>query len=286
MEQLIDPAWLEENLEAPDLRILDCMVVFERVDGVLNVESGIGRWRSGHIPGSAHVDLVSDLARADTELRFMMPLHTQVAAVMESVGVGEGTRVVLYDADKNMWAARVWWMLRSLGFDDAGVLDGGLRNWTTEGRPLSTEPAPEHPAATFTVRERPGHFVDKNAVLAAIDDANTQIVNALPEAAHNGLTLDYGRPGHIPGAVNVPAVALVDDETHAYVGVDELRERTESVLTSGAEKTITYCGGGISAAGGAFALTLLGVENVAIYDASMGEWGYDETLPLTIPAGE
>jgi thiosulfate/3-mercaptopyruvate sulfurtransferase len=286
MDQLISPDWLRANLDSPDLRVLDCMVVFERVDGVLIVESGIERWRTGHIPGSAHVDLVSDLADASTDLRFMMPPTAQVAKVMESVGVGDGTRVVLYDADKNMWAARVWWMLRSLGFDAAGVLDGGLRRWTNEARPVTTDPSPVHPTATFTMRQRAGYFVDKNDVLEAIDDSGTRIVNALAAAQHNGLTDDYGRRGHIPGAVNVPAVSLVDDQTHAYVGLDDLRSRARSVLDSPTAKTITYCGGGISAASGAFALTLLGVQNVAIYDASMGEWGYDESLPLTVPSNE
>ena len=286
MDQLIQPDWLEANLEASDLRILDCSVVFERVDGVLNVESGYQRWSRGHIPGSAHVDLVTDLADQTSELRFMMPPSEQIVSVMESVGIGEGTRVVLYDSDKNMWAARVWWMLHSLGFDRAGVLDGGLARWKAEARSLSTDPAPEHPASVFVAHPRTGIFVDKHDVLAAIDDETTLIVNALPEAFHRGESNDYGRPGHIPTSVNVPAGDLVDDDTHAYVEPDELRRRAEQAVESGAERTITYCGGGISAASTALALSMLGVENIAIYDASLGEWASDPSLPLTVPSGE
>ena len=284
MDQLIQPDWLEANLEAPDLRILDCTVVFGRVEGLLAARSGYGRWSRGHIPKSAHVDLVTDLADQTSKLRFMMPPAEQVASVMESVGVGEGTRVVLYDADKNMWAARVWWMLLSLGFDEAGVLDGGLARWKAEGCSLSTDPAPEHPEAGFVVRPRPGVFVDKHAVLAAIDDDNAAIVNALSAAHHNGKINDYGRPGHIPTSVSIPAASLVDPETHAYPGLDELRRRVAPALESGATRTIAYCGGGVSAASTALALSMLGVENIAIYDASLGEWGRDPSLPLTVPS--
>ena len=282
MDQLIHPDWLQANLDEPDLRVLDCTVLFERIAGVLHVESGRAKWAEGHLPGSNFVDLVCDLSDQTTELRFMMPPASQVASVMESVGVGDGTRVVLYDADKNMWAARVWWMLRSLGFDSVGVLDGGLNRWTAEGYSLSTGPASEPPTARFVVRPRPGFFVDKGDVVAAIDDKNTCVINALSAEQHNGENDDYGRRGHIPGAINVPAVSLVDADTHAYLNLDTLREIFSPALASGPGRTITYCGGGIAAASNLFALRMLGVENVAIYDASMSEWGCDYSLPLTV----
>ena len=284
MNQLVQPDWLEANLDAPDLRILDCTVIFERTAGVLNLDSGIEIWEEGHIPRSAHVDLVFDLADRNTDLQFMMPPPGQVAEVMESVSVGDGTRVVAYDREKNMWSARLWWVLRSLGFDDVGVLDGGITRWKAEARPISKEPAPPHPPATFTIRPRDGYFADKHDVLAAIEDDDVLIVNSLTEAHHDGHNFDYGRPGHIPTAVNVPSAGLVDEDTHAYVDLDELAERAKAVLGSGSERAITYCGGGISAASGAFVLTMLGVENVAIYDASMNEWGRDDSLPLTTPS--
>ncbi len=286
MDYLVSPDWLEDNRSHPDLRILDCTVVFERTDGILTVEGGLGRWASGHIPGSHHLDLLEDLADPMTELRFMMPPIGQIVSVLEPLGVGEGTRVVLYDSDKNMWAARVWWMLRSLGFDDAAVLDGGLKRWASEGRLVSTVPSPKPPRARFVPRPQSGFFVDKAEVLAAIQDDDTCIVNALSQTQHNGENDDYGRRGHIPGALNVPAASLVDDDTHAYIAPEKLRERFSHVLDSGATKTITYCGGGISASSNAFVLSLLGVNHVAIYDASMGEWGYDHSLPLVDRSAE
>ena len=286
MDKLVQPDWLEENLSAPDVRILDCSVVFERIDGVLNIESARERWNQEHLPGSVHVDLMTELSDETSELRFMMPSNQQIVSVMRRVGVGEGTRAVLYDFDKNMWAARVWWMLHSLGFDKAGILDGGLRRWKAEGRSVTADPAPQHPEATFVVRPRPGIFVGKDDVLAAIGDDDVAIVDALPPAFYSGVVNEYGRRGHIPTAVNVPAGSLADNRTHAYAEPDELRRLAAPALESGTGKTIAYCGGGISAASTAFALSLLGVEQLSIYDGSMGEWAGDPSLPLEVsPAG-
>ena len=284
MKKLVQPGWLEENMAASDLRILDCSVVFERPGGVLNIESGRERWTQEHIPGSAHVDLTTDLADQSAELMFMMPPTEQFVSAMESVSVGDGTRVVLYDFDMNMWAARVWWMLHSVGFDEAGLLDGGLRRWKAEERSVTADPAPRHPRATLSVRPRPLVFVGKEHVLAAIEDDDVAIVDALPAAHYAGLTQYYPRRGHIPTAVNVPAGSLVDSDTHAYAGRAELRRRAAPALEAGSSRTITYCGGGISAASTAFALSLLGVEQVSIYDGSMGEWAPDPSLPLENPA--
>ncbi len=284
MDKLIQPGRLEETLADPDLRILDCSVVFERPGGVLNIESGKERWRKEHIPGSVHVDLTSELADQTADLMFTMPPAEEFAAVMESVGVGEGTRVVLYDFDMNMWAARVWWMLHSIGFDRAGLLDGGLKRWKAEGRPITADPAPRYPRGSLTVRPRHGVFVGKEEVLAAIDDENVAIVDALPAAHFAGEIQFYARRGHIPTAVNVPAGSLVDHGTHAYVDADELSRRTAPALESGCDRTITYCGGGISAASTAFALSMLGAERVSIYDGSMGEWTRDPSLPIESPA--
>ncbi len=272
MDKLVQPDWLAEHLEAPDLRLLDCSVVFERPGGVLNIESGRERWNSEHIPGSTHVDLIAELSDRTTELRFMMPATEQIVSVMEKVGVGEGTRVVLYDFDKNMWAARVWWMLHSLGFDSAGVLDGGLRRWKAEGRPVTSDPAPEHPRGTFVARPRPGIFVGRDEVLAALGDDDIAIVDALPPDQYHGVTNHYGRRGHIPTAVNVPAGSLADDETHSYADPAELRRLATPAIESGSTSTIAYCGGGVSAASTTFALSLLGEERIAIYDGSLGEW--------------
>lgn len=280
MDSLVTTEWLADHRGRPDLRILDCTVIFERRDGELEVRSGRDAWLAGHIPGSGFVDLLTEISDEGSAHRFMMPPREKFIVAMDVHGVGDGTRVVLYDRDRNVWAARVWWMLRDYGFENAAVLDGGWAKWTIEGRETSTDPAPDHDAAGFVDRGGAALLVGKEVVLDALESAGTCIVNALSPAQHNGENDDYERRGHIPGAVNVPASDLVDPVTHTYLTPEELVARTAAVRRAAADRVIVYCGGGISAASDAFVLARLGYREVAIYDGSMSEWAADPSLPL------
>jgi thiosulfate/3-mercaptopyruvate sulfurtransferase len=280
MQQLVSTDWLAEQLGDGDLRVLDCTVFLRREAGAFRVEGGREEFAQGHIPGSAYADLPGELSDRDSALRFMMPPPEQFAEAMSSLGVGEGTRVVTYDRAGGMWASRVWWMLRAFGFDDAAVLDGGWKKWTAEGRAVSAD-APSYPAARFVARPRPELIAGREEVLAAVGDGATCILNALSEEQHRGEgPAGYGRAGRITSSVNVPAASIVDAETNAFLPLDELRERFEAVGATGSERVITYCGGGIAASSDAFVLTLLGVDNVAVYDGSLSEWAADPALPM------
>ena len=130
----------------------------------------------------------------------MMPATAQLEAAFGRHGLGEGARVVLYSIGSMMWATRFWWMLRSLGFDGAAVLDGGFDKWRRKGA-HGGRSARGYPPAAFKARPRPGLFVDKRAVLGAIREPNTVIVNALGPQFHKGLEPSrYGRPGRVRAA--------------------------------------------------------------------------------------
>ncbi len=277
---LVDTGWLQDHLDDRDLRVLDCTVFLRPVEGGVRPESGRAEWEQAHIPGAGFADLLADLSDRNTRLPVMMPPAEQFAEAMGRYGVGDEHRVVLYDAGMNMWAARLWWMLRAFGFEQAAVLSGGWKKWTAEGRPVASGPATPHPPARFTARPQAGRIVGKHDVHAAIGDAGTRLVNALSPEEHAGKVARVARPGHIPGSVNVPAGSLVDPATHAYVGAEQLRGRFEEAGVLGCERVITYCGGGIAACSDALALTLLGVENVAVYDGSMVEWAGDPAMPM------
>ena len=280
-EYLVETDWLQANLEDPALRVLECTTILHpRPEGGFKAESGRATWAAGHIPRSGFADLTDDLCDRSSAWLYMMPPAEQMAAAMGRLGVGEGTRVVLYDRAVNMWAARVWWMLRAVGFDNAAVLNGGWKKWTLETRPTSTEPC-AYPPASFVARPRPELFVDKSAVLAGMGQRATCIVNALSEEQHRGTGgVAYGRPGRIAGSGNVPARELVDPVTHAYLPPALLRRRFAASGALDAGRVITYCGGGIAASSDAFVLTLLGHEHVAVYDASLSEWAADPSLPM------
>ena len=130
---------------------------------------------------------------------------------MGRFGVGDDSRVVLYSTTAPQWAARVWWMLRNYGFDNAAVLNGGFQKWAREGRPVETGPAQPRPAAKFTVREDRKLMVGKEAVRDAIGDAGVCTINALQPQQHAGTGGNvYGRVGRIAKSVNVPAASLID----------------------------------------------------------------------------
>ncbi len=275
---LVEPEWLEAHLDDPDLRVLDATVQI-KLWPFPRVRSGRREFKRGHIPGAAFADLLALSDPSAPARTFTMPSAERFAEAMGRLGIGDGTRVVIYDARENMWAARLWWMLRTFGFDDAAVLNGGWTAWQFGGRPVSSKPC-EYPPATFTPHLRPELIVGKEGVLSAIEDPATCIVSALGRRQHRGERNEYGRRGHIPGAQNVTAWEILDRETMRYRPVEELRALFRPMLKT--ERVITYCGGGVAASSDAFVLTLLGHRNVAVYDGGLMEWCADRNLPLEL----
>ena len=280
-EFLAETDWLADSLSDSDIRVLDC-TVFNLPDGSGGIRADSGReaWATEHIPGSVHADLVNDLSDNDADFRYMLPQAPQLAQAFSGYGVGTGTRAVLYDSTTGSWATRIWWMLRTYGFDNAYILNGGLHKWKLEGRPVNSDPS-SYPPAIFLPKLRAGLLADKSEVLAALDNGSTCVLNSLSEEQHLGSSgINYGRVGRIANSVNVPAADLTDPVTHAYLPAEQLSEWFAQVGADRAERVITYCGGGIAASNDAFILTLLGYENVAVYDASLWEWAADSSLPM------
>lgn len=278
MDSLVTAEWLQEHLDDPNLVVLDCTVVIEQTEeGGIRTVSGKANYDAGHIPTAGFADLTADLADSDSSYQYALPAPEDFAAAMGALGVGDDTRVVLYDTYYSGWAARVWWMLRWIGFDQAALLDGGLDAWTAAGGTLSTEPSSE-PARKLTVTLRPELIADREEVLASIEDDAVRLIDAMPEAHYRGEWTMYGRPGHIPGAANVPVTALVDD-TGRYLTDSELAALFDGDRDS---RAITYCGGGIAASSNAFVMTRLGYTDVAVYTASLQEWAADPDNPLEV----
>ncbi|MBU0983240.1 MAG: sulfurtransferase [candidate division Zixibacteria bacterium] len=278
MGTLVTTEWLSRHLDDPDLIVLDCSVRMEPNEkGGLRAMSGRTDYETGHIPSAAFADLMGSLCDPGSPLSFAMPTPEQFCSAMGALGVGDDCRVVLYDGFKSVWAARVWWMLRWVGFDRAAVLDGGLSAWTTEGRPLSTEPA-DRVARQLTPAPRPSLIADRDEVFAAINDEAVSLIDAMHEPHFHGKMALYGRPGHIPGARNVPATALVD-ESGCYRPHDELASMFDGDRKA---RTITYCGAGVAASSAAFVMVRLGFTDVAVYMASLQEWAADPANPLVV----
>ena len=282
---LISTGQLAEALGRPGLRVFDCTTYLEPAPRGSEVPyiaaSGIGTFEAAHIPGADYLDLQGEFSDTSTRLRFMMPATAQLEAALSRHGIGEGVDVVLYSIGTMMWATRFWWMLRSLGFDSVAVLNGGFDKWTAEGRPVERGRAKGYPGAVFKAVPQPGMFVDHNAVRAALGDPGTVMVNALAPAYHRGLEPSrYGRPGRIPGSVNVPAASLIDAETKELTSLSDAAAKFEQRGVGKEKSVICYCGGGISATVDLFLLHQLGYEKLTLYDGSMGEWAKDAALPI------
>jgi thiosulfate/3-mercaptopyruvate sulfurtransferase len=276
---LVDSAWLEAHLDDPRLRVVESTSYLDpHPEKPYEVRPGRAEWEAGHIPRSAYVDVNDDLAEPHPTLNFVFPSPERFAAAMSRLGVEDGTQVVIYDRGGPMWATRVWWLLRAYGFDDAAVLDGGWDSWTG---PVSTDPGPTYDAA-FTPRPRPQLIADRGEVLTEVHGGGVCLLNALSPAVHAGTENRYGRVGRIPGSVNVYAQHLIDRATRRFLPPDVLRERLAAAGALRDGRVIAYCGGGISATVDAFALTLLGARDVAVYDGSMTEWLSDPSLPLEV----
>jgi thiosulfate/3-mercaptopyruvate sulfurtransferase len=280
IESLVSAEWLNEHLDDPDLVVLDCSVQVDMgADGKMTHRSGRTGYEAGHVPSAGFADLIDDLSDVDSPLHFALPTAERFCEAMGALGVGDGSKVVLYDGTNSAWAARVWWMLRWVGFDDAAVLDGGWAAWNDGERPVATEPSSRTPAR-LTPHPRPALVADRDEVFAALDDDTVTLIDAMPEPHYLGMMVLYDRPGHIPGAVNISVMTILDD-TGRFRPHEELATLFEVDRDT---RAIVYCGAGVAASADAFVMHRLGFTDVAVYMASLQEWAADPDTPLTVDA--
>ena len=237
---------------------------------------------SGHIPGALFADLIDEFSDPDAPQPFTRPDAVRFAAAAAALGIGSRTRVVVYDAAVGQWAARLWWLFRSFGHDDVAVLDGGLRKWQAEERPIEVGHVAPTAATGFGAVARDGFWADKLRVLRAVSgEAPATLVCGLPAREFSGAAGHRPRLGHIPGSVSAPAARLVDRDTNAFLSDDALREVLAQVVDA-PDPVVAYCAAGIAATSDALALAILGRDDVAVYDGSLNEWAADETAPLAV----
>ena len=277
VEPLVSVSGLASHGRDPDLRVFDATVQVNRLLFLPIARSGRRNWRRGHVPGSAFADLFALGDPHASRYSFTLPSAEYFATAVGKLGIGSAHRVVLYDRRENMWASRLWWMLRVFGHDKAAVLDGGWAAWQAAGQPRCRLPC-EYEPATLVPHFRAQLVVSKLEVLHLIGNPRVCLVNALGRRQHRGEVNEYGRRGHIPGSRNVTAWEILDRKTGCYRPLAELRKKLGVILD--AERVITYCGAGAAASSLANVLIRLGHPNVAIYDGGLFEWCRDRSLPL------
>jgi thiosulfate/3-mercaptopyruvate sulfurtransferase len=275
MESLVSTEWLAEEMGADDLRIVDA-------SNHLPVAKRDARadYVAGHIPGAVFMDLAS-LVDTASEVPSALPTPEMFASRMQKLGIGDGSRVVVYDDSEVKTAARAWYMLTMFGAQNVAILDGGLAKWKAEGRPLERGMR-ERRERHYTAWEDRSRIRTKAEMLANLESRAEQVVDAREAGRFTGDLPDF-RPGvpsgHIPGSVNLPYSELFRKDG-TFKDRAGLRAAFEKAGIDLDRPVTTTCGGGVTAAVLCFALRLLGKEDdVALYDGSWSEWAVDPSTP-------
>ncbi|QHC66080.1 sulfurtransferase [Rathayibacter sp. VKM Ac-2759] len=282
---IVSTQWLADQLGREHLVVIDASVLFvPGFDGRYRYLSGEDQYLvEGHVPGAVFADLIEHLSDAEAAYPFSRLAPERFAAALGALGIDDDAVVVVYDSAVGQWASRLWWLLRAAGHDSVAVLDGGLTAWRQESRPIETGHVAPTPSSGITVREERPLWIDKAGVERIVQgDEPGTLVCAVPPKEFTGEAGQRPRRGHLPGSVSVPAARLVDRTANTILPAARLRELFADVL--GAERIVLYCGGGVAAAADALALSLLGRDDVVIYDGSLNEWAADPEAPLVVTA--
>lgn len=276
MESLVSTRWLEETLGAPDLRVIDATIFLPNSGRDARAE-----YEAEHIPGAVFMDL-DEIVDTANPLPHMLPPAAKFASRMQSLGLGDGNRFVVYDNSPLHSSARAWWMLRTFGAHHVTILDGGLQKWKAEGRPIESGTRPVRHAHFTPMFDRDA-VADLEYVSSLVHSDAHEIVDARPAGRFAGAEAEPRRgvvPGHIPGSRSLPQSNLFNADNSWKQG-ETLRRAFDEAGVDLSKPMVTTCGSGVTAAVLLFGAHLLGKEDVRLYDGSWSEWGADPSTPKT-----
>ena len=262
-EQLVDTDWVAAHAADPSVRIVDM-----RQNG----------YAAGHVPGAVYLSPVAirDAKAAPT----FLPTPAAFEEMMAGLGIGDNTRVVVYDERGGIYGARLWWILNYFGHTNVALVNGGWIKWTAEHRPVSTDaPSPAH--AKFTARPHPQMVATASDVVASINKPGVTIVDARTTAEIEGKELrGIKRGGFIESSVPVYWEDLLDPQAKTFKSADEIRKIYEERGVRPSNEVIAYCQVGMRASVDLFALHLIGYSKLRNYYGAWEEWGNRDDLPI------
>jgi thiosulfate/3-mercaptopyruvate sulfurtransferase len=270
---LVGTEWLAAHLE--DARVVDGtwhMPQLQRDPRSEFVEA--------HIPGAVFFD-IDGIADRASPLPHMLPSASQFARQVGDLGISNADLVVVYDARGVVSAARVWWTFRAFGHDRVVVLDGGLRKWRAEGRPVESGAATPAPRR-FRARLRRTLVRDIEQMRRNVTSRREQALDARSRGRFDGTEPEPRaglRGGHIPGSLNLPYDTLYRSDA-TLLPPDGLRQAFAAAGVDLGKPVATTCGSGITASVLALGLHLAGHKKVAVYDGSWTEWASHADTPI------
>jgi thiosulfate/3-mercaptopyruvate sulfurtransferase len=267
----------------PRLRVFDC-----RYD-LGNPAAGREAWLRGHLPGAIHIDIGHDLAAPATPSsgRHPLPAPDGFAARLRAWGVNEDSLVLAYDDASGLWAARLWWMTAKwLGHRHVAVLDGGFRRWTALGLPVTTASPAPRAAGNFAGRHDPTATLDADATQSAASSPDWRVLDARAPERYRGEVEPIDKvAGHIPGSRNRPTSTLVAAEGTLLPATELAAAFTRDLGGVPPERTVAYCGSGVTACHLLLALERAGMPGAKLYPGSWSEWSRDPERPIAKGSG-
>ncbi len=284
---LVETTWLAEHLQDPSMRIVDMRGYVRTVEqnGVQEAHyvGAHDEYEQAHIPGAVYIDWTSDIVDPDDPIKAQIAPAERFAQMMRRVGIGDQHIVVAYDAHPaSQFATRLWWALKYYGHEQVVVLNGGLAKWQRENLPL-TDTIPEYLSATFTPVVQPQLRATAEDVLKLLGQQDVTLIDARDRGQYTGaLVRKPGRPGHIPGALNIPREELMDHTTGTFRSNEELAQVFSNASVLPQQHIVAYCNGGVAATSVLFSLAMLGYPSLTNYDGSWNDWGERQDLPVEL----
>ncbi len=273
-DALVTTAWLADNLD--NVKVVDGSWYLPAM-----ARDPVAEFAAAHIPGAVYFD-IETIADQASDLPHTLPSADQFAGQIGALGIANDDPVVIYDGLGLFSSGRVWWMFKYFGHPQAAILDGGFARWQAEDRQVQSGKAAPTPAA-YTATANAAMVRALADMQANIESAASQVLDARSPGRFDASEPEPRaglRSGHIPGSFNLPVGTLTDPDTKGVKPADALAALLAGAEVDFARPTITTCGSGVSACAVAFALHLMGKEDVAIYDGSWTEWGGRDDTPV------